>query len=196
MRRVGRERCGDATSTVATATESRTMGKRGAPVRSKVTWNACQSPSSCTRNAMRRPSTHADDAGDGEVAGQAPPAQEEHGHHQQAHRPQRRQLVEDQEERARAVRDRVEEPDDRFLGRGRVVRVQDQRHEEQRGDHRTGGVTRSASRRALGALARRDLAEVGPAATGPCPSPTLPRATGSVTVRSSHRSVARWRAAR
>ena len=60
MRRVGRARCGEATSTVATATASRTMGKRGAPVRSKVTRKASQSPVSCTRNAMRRPSTHAD----------------------------------------------------------------------------------------------------------------------------------------
>ena len=58
-RRVGRARCGDATSTVATATDSLTMGKRGAPVRSKVTLNACQRPSSWTRNAMSRPSTHA-----------------------------------------------------------------------------------------------------------------------------------------
>ena len=161
MRRVGRVRCGEATSTVATATVTRTMGKRGAPVRSKVTRKASQSPESCTRNARRRPSTHADAAGDRQVAGQAPTAQEEHGHRQEAHRPQRGQLVEDQEERAGTVRDRVEEADDRFLGRGGVVCVQHQRHEEQGGHHR-----RAASpgrRRDVPSVRspRGDVAEVG-----------------------------------
>ncbi len=58
-RRVGRARCGDATSTVATATERRTIGNRGAPVRSNVTSNAFHRPLSCTRNAISRPRTHA-----------------------------------------------------------------------------------------------------------------------------------------
>ena len=109
---------------------------------------------------MSRPSTHAATAATGEVARQAPPAEQQHGHHQQADRPQRRELVEDQEERLRAGGDRVEQPDDGFLGRGGMVRVQDQRHQQQRGEHGARGVAGSPPRRALGAFTRRDLAQV------------------------------------
>ena len=79
---------------------------------------------------------------------------------QQADGPQRRELVEDQEQRLGARRDRVEQADDGFLGRGGVVRVEDQRDEQQRREHRARGITRSTTCRALGAFARRDLAQV------------------------------------
>ena len=98
--------------------------------------------------------------GDREIACEAPPSEQEDRDHQQADRPQRRQLVEDQEQRAGAGGDRLEEPDDRFLGGGGVVRVDDERDEEQRRDHCARGITRSSAGRALGALTRRDLAEV------------------------------------
>ncbi len=96
-----------------------------------------------------------------EVAGEAPPAQQQHGDDQQADRPQRGQLVEDQEEGAGAVRDRIEQPDDGFLGRGRVVRVEDERDEHQRRDHRPGSVAGAPAGRALAAIPGGDVAEVG-----------------------------------
>jgi hypothetical protein len=98
---------------------------------------------------------------DGQVAGEPPSPQQQHRHHEQADRPQRGELVQDQEQGAGAARDRVEESDDRFLGRGRVVRVQDQRDEQQRREHGAGEVSGTAARGALGALAGRDFAQVG-----------------------------------
>ena len=49
MTRVGRVRCGDATSTTATATETRTIGNRGTSPRSNVTFSAFQSSLWCVK---------------------------------------------------------------------------------------------------------------------------------------------------
>lgn len=99
--------------------------------------------------------------GNREIAGQTPPPQEQHRHHQEADGPQCRQLVEDEEERAGAVGDRVEEPDDRFLGGRRVVRVYDERDQQEHREGSPGRVAGPPTGGALGPFARGDVAEVG-----------------------------------
>ncbi len=118
---------------------------------------------------------------DREVARETPPAEQEHGDHEQPDGPQRRELVEDQEQGAGAGGDGVVQPHDRLLGRGGVVRVQDQRDEQERGDDRAGEVAGTAARRAFGALARRDVAQVGQQRTHGAHLPPL-HATPYVTL--------------
>ena len=118
------------------------------------------SPLSCTRKAINRPRTQAATAPTAR-SGQAPPAQEQDGDHEQAHRPQRGELVEDQEERPGAVRDRVVEADHGLLGGRGVVGVEDERDQQQDGDDGAGGVAGSAPGGGIGAFARGHVAEVG-----------------------------------
>ena len=152
-------------------------GSAGAPVRSKVTRNACHSPSSCTRKAISRPRTQAATAADREVAGQAPAAEQQDGDHQQAHRPQRRELVEDQEERPRAGAGssrRAGRRLPRWRWGGAAWRISGT-------SSSTASTARAASpgrRRVVPSVRSRvSRPRAGrAAATGPCPSPTLPRA--------------------
>ena len=97
-------------------------------------------------------------ARDGQVTGEAPPPQQEHGDHEESDGPQCGELVEDQEEGARPVRDRVEELDHALLGEREVTRVVGERYEQHRGNHHPYGVGRPAAHDVLGLVPRGPLA--------------------------------------
>ena len=85
-------------------------------------------------------------AGHEQIAGKAPPPGEQDRDREQCDRPQRDQVVEQAEERRRAVGQRVEGVDDRLLGLRRMVRVERQRDEQEGGDDDPDEVARAPPR--------------------------------------------------
>ena len=165
IRRVGRVRCSEATNTVADHGRPEPSGTAAPPVRSKVT-ECAPEPGVVNPGAVAsRPRIHAACCSSDEVAGEAPSAGAGSRSRPAADRPQRRQLVEDQEQRPGAVGDRLEEPDDGFFGRRRMVRVQ--REDEEHGCD--DGTQRVAGRRRVVPSIRSRVARRRNSATGVIP---------------------------
>ncbi len=169
-RRIGRDRYGDATTTIATTTARRTVGNRGASVRSTVLANRLPE-----RRVVGEEREHPSDdparcPGDDEVARQPPAAHEDRADRQQADRPDGQDLVAEDDERAPVVRagPRPRPRSPARAGPGRAYRTSTAtarpRARPARGRRGVGG---SVPRRAVG--------PAGPAA-GPATSPTVAQA--------------------
>ena len=96
---------------------------------------------------------------DEQIAGESPAPCEQDGHRQQREGPERDQVVQQPEERRRAVRKRMEEVHDLLLGGPGIARVEAESDDDERGDDDAHDVTRPPARGAGGRAAYDPAAE-------------------------------------
>ncbi len=162
IRRIGRDRYGDATTTIATMTARRTVGKRGASLRSTVFRNAFQS---CESRRVES-NDPADDPGgrtrDQEVARQAPAADEDCAEGEEGQGPDGQDLVPEDEQRSAVVGQVGDPPHEVPFEVRRVARVEREARDDERGHRDPHEIARPPAARSVDVVSDQLVAEAHP----------------------------------